>query len=108
MGSCLIKIKDLYFEWSTVVDAPITNGMKLRELVDYIEDEYGKQGLREFPERFARVIRYGHSMVQRYPSPLLLKGFIEGNRAGENETELTADQIYEKYQRRKNEKEQKK
>lgn len=93
MGRFIIKIKDRYFEWSTVVDAPITNGMTLDELRAYIKEEYGQRGLESLPERLKRVEACGTSSYL----DKTVADTIRGNRAGPKERRLTAEQIYERY-----------
>ena len=93
MGRFIIKIKDRYFEWSTVVDAPITNGMRLGELHDYIKDEYGKRGLESLGERLQRVETSGTSCLVDDT----MEETIRENHAGPNGESLTAEQIYEHY-----------
>jgi hypothetical protein len=92
MAGSLIKLGDLYFEWSSIVDAPITKGMTEQELHDYVEDEYGAAGLRALPERLALVnatgtSRRGHTLLE----------VIGRNRAGEDGACLTPAQILERY-----------
>lgn len=55
MGRYILKIKDHYLEWSTVVDAPVTFGMLLPEFKEYYRDEYGRDGYRELKHRLERV-----------------------------------------------------
>ena len=94
MPKCLIKIKDKYFEWSTVSDSPTTPGMSGAELRQYIKDEYGEDGLQKLPRRLIRIGVRGHSLND--PS-YTVQDIIELNRAGENESYLTIDEIYELY-----------
>ena len=93
MGRCLIKIKDQYLEWSTVVDAPVTYGMTLEELHIFIKEEYGNSGLVELPQRMERIEKNGTSSNMR----ISLESLISDNRAGPNETCLSLDEIYERY-----------
>lgn len=93
MSHGIFKIRDRYFEWSTVVDAPVTYGMTLEELEAYIKDEYGRTGLKELPARMDRVEKYGTS----YYPPKTVDELLVLNRAGDNEEGLTADEIYVKY-----------
>ena len=94
-----IKIKDRYFHWSTIVDAPITDGMTVNEFREWYKAEYGREGYRQ--EAFDKMI----SMLEKYPAvngsghPVAntMKEAIRCNRAGENEKYLTAEQIYEQY-----------
>lgn len=92
MGRAIIKIKDRYFEWSSVVDAPVTYGMTEDELRAWVRLHYGLVGERELPARLARVEMFGTS-APGYS----LKDILAGNRAGPDEKPLTADQIYEMY-----------
>jgi len=93
MGRFIIKIKDRYFEWSTVVDAPITNGMTLDELHAHIKEEYGKQGLESLPERLKRVEACGTASYL----DKTVTDTIRGNRAGPKGKYLSAKQIYATY-----------
>ena len=54
-------IGDRYLEWSSIVDAPITYGLTLEEFTDYYRSEYGDQGMRDLPDRMARVEATGTS-----------------------------------------------
>lgn len=93
MGRCLIKIKDLYFEWSTVVDAPVTYGMTLDELKAYIKEERGNDGLKELPRHLENIDRQGTAMQTNYT----LAELVANNRAGENEKRISLDAIYKRY-----------
>ena len=88
----LIKIKDKYFEWSTITDSPVTNGMTKEELKKYTNEVYGKQGLMDFEERIERTKKTGTSYHGES-----LDSLISINRAGKNEETLTKDEIYEIY-----------
>ncbi|MFW6030480.1 MAG: hypothetical protein ACOCRO_09540 [Halanaerobiales bacterium] len=93
MGKCIIKIKDKYFEWSTISDAPVTYGMNKDELQEYIKTEYGNKGLKELPERLKRVKEKGTSWLEN----INLEDTIKFNHAGENEEYLNKEEIYEQY-----------
>ncbi len=94
MGRMLVQIKDRYFEWSTVVDAPVTYGMTLPQLRHYIKEEYGRQGLEELPKRLERCAERGHSAQGDNSS---LASFLACNRAGPKESCLSAAAIYKQY-----------
>lgn len=100
MPRYIIKLTDgddsWYMEWSTIVDAPVTPGCSLEEFKDWYLGEYGRKGFEELPERLKRVEKTGTSSLVS-----TLKGIIEGNRAGNNETCLTKEQLIDKYCRRK-------
>jgi len=89
----IIKLRDKYLEWSTIVDAPLTPGLTLEQLKEHIRDKYGSESLDRLPSRLERVEKYGTSMLEG----ISVGDLIAGNRAGENETRLTEDEIYERY-----------
>lgn len=93
MGRYIIKINDKFFLWSTVVDAPITYGLTIDKLTEFIRFEYGQRGVDDLLERLRRVEAKGHSAH----FDMTLDELLNGNRAGENETTLTVDEIYQKY-----------
>ena len=95
MGKFIIKIKDRYFEWSTIVDAPVTYGLTLDELREYIKEEYGNEGLEELPARLERVEKYGTSSQNQESA----EDLCARNRAGENEKHISLKQIYKQYTR---------
>lgn len=85
---------EAYMEWSTIVDAPVTYLMSLEEFKDYYREEYGRRGVGDLEDRMSRVEKTGisaHDGVREYDS------LWEYNRAGENETHLTKDEIWQKY-----------
>ena len=79
--------------WSTFGDAPITYGMSSAAFAEYTRIEDGEQGLRELPERMARVREKGTSS-HVHASWL---DVIECNRAGPNETDLSPAEIWAAY-----------
>ena len=91
MGRAIVKIKDKYFVWSSIVDAPITYGMTVAELKAWHKLEYGKSV--DVEQRLKRVEERGTSYIDCRS----VEEVIRMNRAGDNETCLTADEIYEKY-----------
>lgn len=93
MTGIIVKLADKYLIWSSVVDAPVTYGMTLDELTEYIREEEGKVGLSELPARLKRVEQTGTSHVNGLtPAELIL-----GNRAGYNETCLDMDELIQRY-----------
>lgn len=93
MGRCIIKLKGYYLIWSSIVDAPITHGMTIDELTEFIRDEYGNEGLRRLPNRLAKVEEYGTSAWPRYSVDAL----ISLNRAGPSGSRLSKKQLYAQY-----------
>lgn len=89
MPRYVCKLDGLYFEWSTVVDAPVTCGMTLTEFEAYYRDEYGYSGAPRLAERLVRVAEKGTSShLHRDIGEL-----IQNNRAGCNETCATRQEI---------------
>ena len=83
-----VQLDGKYFEWSTVVDSPITSPMSREEYLKWHLVEYGRIGNRDVDERLALADKHGTSC--RYP-PMSAKDLIAGNRAGEGETELSLE-----------------
>ena len=92
MGRYLIKLENYFLEWSTVVDAPVSFGMSLDELKEYIKAEYGNEGMIMLPERLQRIEKTGTSAIGYNVNQV-----IQGNRAGPKESKLTKKEIYEAY-----------
>jgi hypothetical protein len=66
MGQTIVKLKhegqDYYLLWSSIVDAPVTYGLSLEELEDYLREEEGARYMRDtHPMRMERVQKRGHS-----------------------------------------------
>lgn len=79
---------DRYLVWSTIVEAPITFGMELDDLVDWISEQMGKDYAEQFVEtRIPRIERTGTSTGEAVTELIRL------NRAGLGETRLTLEQI---------------
>lgn len=70
-----------YFDFSTVVDAPVSCAMKLREYKRYYFDKYGSEGMRDLPGRLARADAKGTSSI----SDKDLRDTVSFNRAGPKE-----------------------
>lgn len=82
-----------YLEWSAIVDAPVTKGMSLVEFREHIQQEYGRRGVEALDERLDRVEVSGTSLM----TPESARDAVLYNRAGPDETELTYDQIVDRY-----------
>lgn len=97
MSRSIIKLthdgKDYYLEWSSVIDAPVTYGMTLEEFKAYYREEYGRKGMEDLDQRLTRVEASGtsHALFRSVDDE------IANNRAGENCTCLTKDQLIEVY-----------
>lgn len=98
MPRLILKIKDYYLEWSTVVDAPVTFGMPLEQFKEYYKEEYGNYGLEKLSRMLPEIDEYGSTATLRSPDiESNLKEFVELNRAGPKEKELTLDEIYKAF-----------
>ena len=85
--------KSYYLEWSTIVDAPVTNGMSLDEFKAYYAGRYDTVGTRGLDERLERVEAKGTSS-QIHDS---LDQLIAHNRAGPKEENISKQQIIKLY-----------
>ena len=90
MPRYIVKLEGRYFEWSTVVDAPVTEPMTPEEFRDYWRDEYGRTGMLRLPEHMARVEEWGTSCGGL---ALSAEECLRFNRAGPNETCLSMDEL---------------
>lgn len=98
MGTPIIKIKDKYFLWSTIVDAPVSCGADTLEEIKELCIEREQEQIRErieqcFDFRKERVEKKGTS--SRISSSV--NEVIANNHAGPNGEELSKEEIYEKY-----------
>jgi hypothetical protein len=84
--------QEFYLEWSTITDSPVTNGMSLEEFKEYYRKEYGKKGLNKLAKKLERVEKKRCSAV--YES---LETLLSINHAGDNNKELSVEEIIEKY-----------
>jgi hypothetical protein len=93
MPNYIVKIKDKYFKWSTIVDAPITYGEDLETFKKYYIEKEIERIKQDLEERLSRVEKQGTSCLYA----LTIEALVESNRAGDNESKLSIDEIYEKY-----------
>jgi hypothetical protein len=96
MPRLIVKKKDYYLEWSTIVDAPVIFGRSLEDFKKYYKEEYGNAGMLSLPDRLSRVEGKEIS-AQGYD----VNELIEFNRSGPEESCLTMDEIYSAYCLRK-------
>ena len=83
--------EDLYMYWSTVVDAPVSKLLPLKEFKEWYEWYHPNED--DFGERLTRVDKHGTSSR----SGLSVDELINYNRAGENESCLSKEDIINKY-----------
>ena len=88
MSRFIVKIRDRYLEWSTVVDAPVTAGMSLDDFQRYYVAEYGPDSESYFGDFIKLANETGASDDYDWRN---------SNRAGPKETALTEDELYRVY-----------
>jgi len=93
MPRYIVKLKDYYLEYSTVVDAPVTYGMTLEQFKKYYHNTYGSYYYHYLRQRLERVDKVGTSCLWDNSAEETLLN----NRAGHNEETLTVDEIYKAY-----------
>lgn len=87
MGRYIAKLaEDVYVDWSTVVDSPISFTHTRSEAIR----EWGA-------DRVARADENGTSILDGYPAGNTPEEIVSGNRAGPRETEITVDEIIAAY-----------
>lgn len=89
MARFIARLDDMYFEWSTIVDAPVTYGMTREEFKEYYLEEYGRSSLLEFEQRMLRVDAKGTSSHIHASA----EETVYVNRAGKGETCLSLAQL---------------
>ncbi len=80
-------------EWSTIVDAPTTYICGREEMKKFLIKEDVKKAKKEAEERLQRADEQGTSCISR----LTVKELISANRAGEDESKLSLEEIRAKY-----------
>ena len=106
MPTYVVKLPDpkdgaaYWLAWSTITDSPLCNGMSLEEFLVWYLWTYipGPVTVRAVREQLATADRHGVSCYPKYSG---VPELIAANRAGENEIELTLEEILDKYCRRK-------
>lgn len=79
------KVNGQYFEYSTVVDAPVSKLMNLDEFRAYYQEEYGTQHLMQLQQRIDRADAKGTSSLINAS----FEEMISCNRYGEQHAELS-------------------
>lgn len=93
-----------FFEWSTIVDAPVSIGMRRQEFKVYYLDRYGLAAMLDLPPRLDRAVEFGTSL----DTPTSARELIEFNRAGIDGTDLPFEDVIQETcidRRRQNENE---
>ena len=90
MPRFVCQYNGVWFEWTTVADAPATFGMTKEEFIEYYADEYGRRDTGStMEERMARAEAKGTSSMMDSS----LEDLISSNRAGYRENYLTLPEI---------------
>lgn len=84
MGRYICHHEGFFFEWSTVVDAPVTYAMPREEFEQYYREEYGRANLYDFEKRMERAVNTGTSAHRE-----TLADLIRTNRAGPRDGRLS-------------------
>lgn len=93
MSRIIVKLRDFYFTYSSIADAPIEYGKNLDAFKADYRFQYGEEGMRQLEARLARVEKYGSSSIDRESA----EDVLSGNRAGPDEDELTIEEIYKAF-----------
>lgn len=100
MPKFIIKMEkdgeERYLEWSTIVDAPVTYGMTYDEFLEYYRVEYGAHSMDNLVGEHGRMQRV-HAKGTSERDAKSVHDTIIPNRADDKETELTYDEIWQKY-----------
>lgn len=90
MPRFIIHHDGLFFEWSEVVDAPVSRAMGREEFVDWYTERNGADAAGDaLDARLARAVEYGTSAER----PESAEEMTRFNRAGPGERCLTFDEI---------------
>jgi hypothetical protein len=90
MPRFIIHHDGLFFEWSEVVDAPVTRAMSREGFAEYYADRYGPTvAAAMLGDRLDRAVEHGTSAMR----PTSAEEMLRGNRAGPGERCLTFDEI---------------
>lgn len=90
MPRFIIHHDGLFFEWSEIVDAPVTHAMSREEFALYYAGRYGElSAAHMLDERIERALAHGTSAMR----PTSAEEMFRGNRAGPGERCLTFDEI---------------
>jgi len=92
MGRFIIKLKDKYLVWSTIVDAPVTRGMDEAELRAWNAKEYGVQAKgMGLDKSIEDCDKEGNNTGQN------VDGILSCNQAGPKGECLTMNEVYERF-----------
>lgn len=93
MGRGIIHHEGAFNLWSTIVDAPLYEpAITEAQLTDVVRFESGEMAVQELPARLNRARCTGTSYAG-----MTLDEVIAGNRAGEDEAELSREDFIKRY-----------
>ncbi len=92
MPTMIVAFGELYCEWSTVVDAPVTVLMSEDDFISHYKEEYGNTGIIGLGARMTLAERTGSSSTMYTKQSLLC-----ANHAGEEGAWLSEQGIIAKY-----------
>lgn len=78
-----------FFEWSTIVDAPVSIGMRRQEFKVYYLERHGLAAMLDLPWRLDRAVEFGTSL----DTATSARDLIEFNRAGIDGTDLPFEDV---------------
>jgi hypothetical protein len=93
MAGIIVHHKGLFFEFSTVSDAPSSPVMPRQEFEAWFQAEYGRSAMDGLDRRMERAIRKGTSSLNDDSA----YDTVRGNRAGPREGTLSLKRILEEY-----------
>lgn len=100
MSHYIVKLNDVntntdyYMIWSSVVDAPIVNGMSLEDFAEFYKYEYGNKAFEDNYNRRMLMVESKGTSALLYDSA---EDLIRTNRAGDEEKCLTKEELIQKY-----------
>lgn len=91
MGHIIIKIKDRYFMYSTICDAPISAGFTRKDFIKWYLKEQRRKAKDWIEKELIEVDETGSNVGETMQEVILC------NRAGERERHISAKKMYELY-----------
>ena len=93
MPQRIVRLKDRYLEWSTLVDAPVSQAMTREKLDAYMRNRLGDTYMEQtHPLRMKTVDKWGTSR-----EGLTAEELVAYNRAGPDESSISIDEILQRY-----------
>jgi hypothetical protein len=89
MGRFVCHYEGLFFEWSTICDAPVTKAMTREEFEEYYLDRYGSSSKDDMRMRMEIAVNQSTSSMRGDT----LEELVSCNRAGPNEERLTFEEV---------------